>query len=191
MQFTLKGTPFIYQGEEMGLINYDFESIEQINDVESRNLYVELCKKMPEDKAFEIIKAGTREHARIPLPFEENLENADCFTETTKNLMKQQKLCDEIFETYKTLISLRKKDKSLVYSDFEVLSRKKDRFVYRRGNYIVNCNLSPKTCFAYKVKAPYTIIYDSYQTDVKSPVKKFQKLKPYQSMIIKCTPHNS
>ena len=70
--------------------------------------------KMPEDKAFEIIKAGTREHARIPLPFEENLEKADCFTETTKNLMKQQKMCDEIFETYKTLISLRKKDKSLV-----------------------------------------------------------------------------
>lgn len=191
MQFTLKGTPFIYQGEEMGLINYDFESIEQINDVESKNLYVELCKKMPEDKAFEIIKAGTREHARIPLPFEENLEKADCFTETTKNLMKQQKMCDEIFETYKTLISLRKKDKSLVYSDFEVLSRKKGRFVYRRGNYIVDCNLSEKTCAAYKVKAPYTIIYDSYQTDVKETDKKLKKLKPYQSLIIICTPHNS
>lgn len=191
IQFTLKGTPFIYQGEEMGLINYDFESIEQINDVESKNLYVELCKKMPEDKAFEIIKAGTREHARIPLPFDENLEKADCFTETTKNLMKQQKMCDEIFETYKTLISLRKKDKSLVYSDFEVLSRKKGRFVYRRGNYIVDCNLSEKPCAAYKVKAPYTIIYDSYQSDAKEPARDLKKLTPFQSVIIKCTPHNS
>lgn len=191
MQFTLKGSPFVFQGEEMGLLNYDFDSIEDINDVESKNLYVELCKKMPEDKAFEIIKAGTREHARIPLPFEENLEKADSFAKPTKKLMKQQKPCDEIFETYKALIDLRKKDKSLIYSDFEVLSHKKGRFVYRRGNYIVDCNLGEKACAAYKVKAAHTIIYDSYQTGAKETARDLKKLKPYQSVIIKCTTFNS
>ena len=146
---------------------------------------------MPEDKAFEIIKAGTREHARIPLPFEEKLEKSDSFAKTAKNLMKQQKPCDEIFETYKALIDLRKKDKSLIYSDFEVLSRQKDRFVYRRGNYIVDCNLSEKPCAAYKVKTAHTIIHDSYQPDVKEPARDLKKLNPFQSVIIKCTPHNS
>ena len=186
MQFTLKGTPFVYQGEEIGVLNYDFESIEQINDVESRNLFVELCKKMPEDKAFEIIKAGSREHARIPLPFEENLKNADCFTETTKNLMKQQVMCDEIFETYKTLIALRKNDKSLVYSDFELLSCKKNRFVYRRGNYIVDCNLDSKACASYKIKSPCTVVFDSYQREVKAGDAAVKTLKPYQAVIYKC-----
>ena len=48
IQFTLRGTPFVFQGDEIGLENYDFNSIDQINDVESRNLYIELCKKMDE-----------------------------------------------------------------------------------------------------------------------------------------------
>ena len=55
LQLTLKGTPFIYQGQELGLANVDFASINEINDVESRNLYQELCGKMPSEEAWKRI----------------------------------------------------------------------------------------------------------------------------------------
>ena len=45
MQFTLKGTPFVFQGDEMGLVNYDFKFIEEITDVEAKGYYQELLKK--------------------------------------------------------------------------------------------------------------------------------------------------
>lgn len=61
LQLTLKGTPFIYQGQELGLANVDFASINEINDVESRNLYQELCGKMPSEEAWKRILAGTRD----------------------------------------------------------------------------------------------------------------------------------
>ena len=71
LQLTLKGTPFIYQGQELGLANVDFASITEINDVESRNLYQELCGKMPSEEAWKRILAGTRDHARAPMPWKD------------------------------------------------------------------------------------------------------------------------
>lgn len=70
MQFTLRGTPFIYQGDEMGLTNYDFTSMDEITDVEANNYYDEKVSegKNPED-VFKIILAGTREHGRVLLPW--------------------------------------------------------------------------------------------------------------------------
>ena len=46
IQFTLKGTPFVFQGDEMGLVNYPFTSMEQITDVEAKGYYQELLQKM-------------------------------------------------------------------------------------------------------------------------------------------------
>lgn len=63
LQMTLKGTPFIYQGQELGAVNADFHDMEEIRDVESRNLYQKLIGSMPEEAAFRKIKWGTRDHA--------------------------------------------------------------------------------------------------------------------------------
>lgn len=57
LQLTLKGTPFIYQGQELGLANVDFASINEINDVESRNLY-RSCAAKPSEEAWKRILAG-------------------------------------------------------------------------------------------------------------------------------------
>ena len=94
IQLTLKGTPFIYQGQEIGMVNQDFKSIEQLRDVESLNLYLELMesagasegqrgtvksqknpvnpqkdsvKSQIEEAAFAKVLAGTRDHARTPV----------------------------------------------------------------------------------------------------------------------------
>ena len=74
MQLTMKGTPFIVKEDEMGLSNYAFTSMEQIKDVEAKGYYNELLEKgkSPEE-AFAIILAGTREHCRVLLPWNEKL----------------------------------------------------------------------------------------------------------------------
>ena len=73
LQFTLKGTPFVFQGDEMGLANYDFTSIDQLTDVEAKGYYEEKCKTESKEKVFAELLAGTREHCRVLLPWNENV----------------------------------------------------------------------------------------------------------------------
>ena len=125
MQMTLKGTPFVYQGDEMGLVNYVFNSPDEPTDVEAKGLVAELREKgKSEEEILKTINAGTREHTRILLPWNE-------YPETLREGLRQP-INEEITQTYKELIALRKSDKTLVYGDFEVINGKKDRFVYSR-----------------------------------------------------------
>jgi len=137
MQMTLKGTPFIFQGDEMGLTNYKFTSMEQITDVEAKGYYAEYLEKMSEKEAFAKILAGTREHTRVLLPWNEKLPS---YHEGLR-----QEIRENITDVYRELIKLRHTDETFVYGDFEVLSKEKDRFVYRRTlgekEYIIDCNL--------------------------------------------------
>lgn len=164
MQFTLKGTPFIFQGDEMGLVNYDFESMDQIEDVESKGFYNEYTEKMGRAEAFNIILAGTREHARILLPWNENTNNRP-------ELVRQQKANDELFGIYRFLIKLRRESHTLKYGSFKVLNSKKGRFVFQRNDivtndcnkandytYLVDCNLEPIAKKAYKAKG-YELVF--------------------------------
>ena len=156
MQFTLRGTPFVFQGDEMGLKNYGFTSMEQITDVEAKGLYAELLAKGKTDKeAFATILAGTREHTRVLLPWNEVLPSYH------EGLT--QEVDEEVRECYKYMMALRKADETLIYGDFKVLNRKKDRFTYSRSlnghKYIVDCNLGKKKQKAYVSRGEYELVY--------------------------------
>lgn len=146
MQLTLKGTPFIFQGDEMGLTNYEFISPDEPTDVEAKGLVKELrAKGISEEEILKTINAGTREHTRILLPWN---VYPDDFREGLR-----QSADPQITETYQTLIRLRRSDKTLVYGAFEVIQDAKDRFVYSRTlngtSYIVDCNLGKTPRKAY------------------------------------------
>lgn len=133
IQLTLKGTPFIYQGQEMGAVNASFQDISQLQDVESLNLYEEFCETMDADEAFQKILAGTRDHARVMMDWEE--------------AEAQEKDKDSVYTFYKKLILLRKRNPALVYGDVKFLHvRRKDLFTWIRtlgkDNWYVECNLS-------------------------------------------------
>ena len=155
MQFTLKGTPFLFQGDEMGLSNYEFTSMEQITDVEAKGYYEEQTRKRPKEEVFAEILAGTREHCRIPLPWNETVPS--CYEGL------KQEINEEVREAYRTLLALRKKDETFVYGDFEVISKAKDRFVYRRifgeKEYMIDCNLGNHKKRAWKPGGEFEIIY--------------------------------
>ena len=137
MQLTLKGTPFLFQGDEMGLVNYKFSSMDQVTDVEAKGYYAEYLENMSAEDAFKKILSGTREHTRVLLPWNETLP------EYHQGL--HQSIREGVTEAYKKLIALRHGDPTFVYGEFEVLNKKKDRFVYARsldGNkYVIDCNL--------------------------------------------------
>jgi oligo-1,6-glucosidase len=107
LQLTLRGTPFLYQGDEVGSRNEPFTSIKEIHDVESLGLYAELVKTMPPDKAFKKILAGTRDHARTPLRWDE--------------LERQRNASDSVWRFYQSLIALRRSSRALIYGKLEFL----------------------------------------------------------------------
>ena len=172
MQFTLKGTPFVFQGDEMGLVNYPFVSMEEVYDVEAKGKYAELIEagKTPEE-AFKVILAGTREHTRVLLPWNE-------FPEGTRPELIQ-KVRTEVTDYYKELIALRRQEQALIYGDFAVLDKSKDRFVYKRTyegkEFVIDCNLGEKPRKAWK--------HDGYEMVLLYEAEDLPMLAPYEARI--------
>lgn len=118
IQFMLKGLPFIYQGQEIGMENVDFTSIDQIDDVSSRAEYV-VAKNagLSEKEALDVVKFFSRDNARTPYHWNQNAHAG--FTTGTPwicvnpnytdiNLADQIDRKDSVYAYYKTLIALRK-----------------------------------------------------------------------------------
>ena len=168
MQMTLKGTPFIFQGDEMGLVNVDFTSMDQITDVEAKGYYDEQIQKKSHDEVFKILLAGTREHTRILLPWNKTLPSWHQGLKQEANL--------KVTEVYKQLIALRHSDHALVYGDFNVLNKKKNHFTYtREDKYLIDCNLSDQNEKAFSVSKEWQLIYPKM-------VDK-NTMKPYEARI--------
>lgn len=128
IEMTLRGTPYIYQGQEISMSNGDFESIEEINDREAIGTYNELIKKgKSKEKAFFRTKTGTRDNARTPFQWKD-AENAG-FTDGTPwlritsdyvryNAEDETNRPDSVLNFYKKAIRLRRENEALVYGEF-------------------------------------------------------------------------
>ena len=173
IQFTLKGTPFVYQGDEMGLKNYPFESIDDISDVESKGYYKQLLETKSKEETWKIILAGTREHTRILLPFNH-------YDESFKKEYIQS-IDEGITSCYRELIALRKNSEALIYGDFKVLDKKKGKFVYSRilnnEEFIIDCNLTDKPIKAYRVNEHKIVFPHALENE--------KTLSPYEARIYK------
>jgi oligo-1,6-glucosidase len=156
IQLTLKGTPFVFQGQEIGSINQEFQTIEDLRDVESINLYQELVPKIGADRAFKKVMCGSRDHARTPMQWSGEENNG--FSEGTPwivahgensnwNVENQLKAEDSVFNFYKMLIDIRKSHQSLIYGEFKPVDlKRKNIFTYYRilagESFYVECNLT-------------------------------------------------
>lgn len=142
IQLTLRGTPFIYQGQELGMINQNFQSIADLRDVESLNLYEELCSTMNKEKAFARVLAGSRDHARTPMQW--NDQKYAGFSDGKPWIMmdKDYKNCNaakqlqnenSVLRFFQKLIALRKAHRVIYYGDVQFTNQKeKDLFTYYR-----------------------------------------------------------
>ncbi len=155
----MKGTPYIYQGEELGMTNVRFESIDEYNDIESLNMYKDrISKGYTHDEIMESIYVKGRDNARTPMQWNDS-ENAGFTTGTpwlaiNKNyneINAKQCLEDEnsIFHHYRKLINIRKNNDTIIYGDYTLLCPEdKNIFAYTRelngDKILVVCNFYDK-----------------------------------------------
>ena len=142
MQLTLKGTPFIYQGQEIGMVNFDFDRMRQLNDVESKNVERVLRRfHVPQRLRWKIIRRTSRDNARTP--FQWNEEKGAGFTDGRPwlginrnseqiNLSRQEKDPESIWQWYKDLSRLRRDSAVLRQGEFVPLEVGEQVFAYRR-----------------------------------------------------------
>ncbi len=159
MLLTGRGTPYIYQGEELGMMNCDFNDMSELRDVESINKYAEMLEKgIPEAEAWKTILAGSRDNSRTPMCWNKS-ENAGFTTGTPWIRLNgdylecnaESQIADRTspFNYYKALIALRKEFKStLVYGDFIPLKTGDKTFcLYRtskENKFYIEMNLTEK-----------------------------------------------
>lgn len=140
----MQGSPYIYQGEELGMTNYPFRSPDDFRDIESINAYKEWCLSgnVSHEDFWPCITFRSRDNARTPVQWDDS-EQAG-FTSGTPwipvnpnykeiNAKAETKDPDSVFHYYKKLIALRKENPIMVYGKYEpLLEDSEELFVYTR-----------------------------------------------------------
>ena len=194
----MKGTPYIYQGEELGMTNVRFDDINEYNDIESLNMYKDrISKGYTHEEIMESIYAKGRDNARTPMQWDDS-ENAGFTTGTpwlavNKNYDKinaKQCLQDEnsIFNHYKKLIDIRKNNDTIIYGDYKLLCEDDENiFAYVRelngDKILVVCNFYDKDVeFKFDGDFNYSKLLLSNYNDSSKMIEKL-KLRPYEAVM--------
>ncbi|MGM1048966.1 MAG: glycoside hydrolase family 13 protein [Bacillota bacterium] len=127
----LQGTPYIYQGEEIGMTNVVFDSIEDYRDVETLNYYEQSrLQGQPEEVTMNAIHKKSRDNARTPMQWDDTphagFTEGEPWIKLNKNhqdINVKQALADSdsIFHYYRKLIAIRKQCQAIVYGDYKLL----------------------------------------------------------------------
>ncbi len=193
----LRGTPFIYQGEELGMVNPDYQSMDEYVDVECKNAYQELLDKgMSEDEAFAIIKAKSRDNSRVPMHWDDSKYAG--FSQVKPWLLpthqdeinvKKELAEGEVFAFYQKLIALRKQEAVISAGGFrEILPDDQQVFAYVReldGEKLVVFNNFYGKEAVISVPSDLQecgqILLDNYQREL-SCLPSELSLRPYESL---------
>ena len=152
----LRGTPFIYQGEELGMTNVPFRDISDIRDLESLNFYRLAAARGEAEKAWSAILQKGRDNARVPMQWSA-AENAGFTTgepwlmvnpnHDTIHVAAAEQDADSVLHFYRKLLRLRANSRTLIYGDFALIEREHPQvFAYTRSLekevYTIVCNMS-------------------------------------------------
>ncbi|EEE49558.1 alpha-glucosidase [Staphylococcus capitis] len=197
--FLQQGTPFIYQGQEIGMTNYPFDSIETFNDVAVKNEY-NIVKAQGGDvnALLNKYKMENRDNSRTPMQWDQSTNGG--FTNGTpwfpvnpnyKTINVEQQIHDpqSILQFYKDLIQLKKSDEIYTYGQFNLVDEDNPNlFAYTRTlnskKVLVVGNLTDQVS---KLNVPYLIENEQQVMlhNYSSHVIDFDKIQPYEAFVIK------
>lgn len=198
----MRGTPYIYQGEEIGMLNAHYPSIEQYRDVESLNFYQILLEKgKTKEEALETLAARSRDNSRTPMQW--NGEKYGGFSEAEPwlpmsaefrdeiTVEAQQKDEDSILTFYKRLISMRKMYPVIAKGEISFWETGTDMvLVYQRvlgeQRIVVFCNLGGKkqTIKAAREWSDFKVLLKNYECREMDPEEEMYTMEPYEFMVI-------
>ena len=197
----MQGTPYVYQGEELGMTNVPFESIDQFRDLDSINAYHELVedqKVFTHEEMMRYLRYKSRDNARTPFQWDDS-ENAGFSTGnpwimvnpnyTEINAKAQLADPDSVFHYYQKLIQLRKEKEIIVYGTYDLLlPDSKEIYMYTRTlgdeKLLVVCNFYEKEI---EVEIPEEFRNGNYlicNYNDQQPVSEKMKLRAYESFVI-------
>ena len=195
----MQGTPYVYQGEELGMTNCPFNKLENLRDLESINAYHELTEqgKISEEDMIAAINYKGRDNARTPMQWDDSayagFSTAEPWIMVNPNYTKinakdQVSREDSVFKYYQKLIRLRHNSDLIVYGTYDlILADDKDIYAYTRTlgdeKLIVYCNFSENTR---EVELPEEFtngkIFISNYDD--AAVNEKITLRPYEAIVI-------
>ncbi|MCM3357282.1 alpha-glucosidase [Psychrobacillus sp. MER TA 171] len=198
--FLMQGTPFIYQGQEIGMTNVQLPSIDDYDDIGMRNFYeIEIAKGRPHLEVMETIWTSGRDNSRTPMQWD-NTDNAGFTTGTpwmkvnpnysSINVEAQIKDEHSIYHFFKSMIKLRKEHEVFVYGAYNLLlETDPDVYVYTRylDNVfaVVLCNFRNKTVELdlHEVEQKdYRLVLSNFEGAPHTLTKK-ATLKPYETRV--------
>ena len=198
----MKGTPYIYQGEEIGMTDPKFKQISDYRDVESLNIYnIKKDKGLSEEEIIAILKRKSRDNSRTPVQWNANkhagfttgtpwIPTADNYQEINVGQALTNK--NSVFYHYQRLIQLRKEIDLITYGDYElILKDSKDIFAYVRNGenekLLVINNFYRKES---KFELPSELNFDDYESyillsnyDDSAQNYNSITLRPYESIV--------
>lgn len=195
----MQGTPYVYQGEELGMTNCPFNTLDNFRDLESVNAFHELTEqgKMTEEDMMAAIGYKGRDNARTPMQWDDSayagFSTANPWIMVNPNYTKinakdQVNREDSVFKYYQKLIKLRHESELIVYGTYDlILDDDKDIYAYIRTlgdeKLIVYCNFSENTR---EVEIPEEFVNGKVLISNYSDAKANQKitLRPYEAIVI-------
>ena len=195
----MQGTPYVYQGEELGMTNCPFNTLENFRDLESINAFHELTEqgKMTEEDMMAAISYKGRDNARTPMQWDDSayagFSTATPWIMVNPNYTKinakdQVNREDSVFKYYQKLIKLRHESELIVYGTYDlILDDDKDIYAYIRTlgdeKLIVYCNFSENTR---EVEIPEEFVNGKILISNYSDAKANSKitLRPYEAIVI-------
>lgn len=195
----MQGTPYVYQGEELGMTNCPFNTLDNFRDLESINAFHELTEqgKMTEEDMMAAISYKGRDNARTPMQWDDSayagFSTANPWIMVNPNYTKinakdQINREDSVFKYYQKLIKLRHESELIVYGTYDlILDDDKDIYAYIRTlgdeKLIVYCNFSENTR---EVEIPEEFVNGKVLISNYSDAKVNHKitLRPYEAIVI-------
>ena len=195
----MQGTPYVYQGEELGMTNCPFNTLDNFRDLESINAFHELTEqgKMTEEDMMAAIGYKGRDNARTPMQWDDSayagFSTANPWIMVNPNYTKinakdQVNREDSVFKYYQKLIKLRHESELIVYGTYDlILDDDKDIYAYIRTlgdeKLIVYCNFSENTR-ELELHEEFTngkVLISNY---IDAKVNHTITLRPYEAIVI-------
>ncbi|CAI3277010.1 alpha-glucosidase [Enterococcus cecorum] len=193
-----KGTPYIYQGEEIGMTNTAISDIAQARDIETINMYHErLANGYAKEDIIHSINVKGRDNARRPVQWNNHafagfstVEPWIAVNDNYENINVEQALADpdSIFYTYQKLIALRKENPIMIWGDFELVDTQEEVFAYLRKyqgeTWLVVTNFSNEAHdFKYDNAKAKEIVIENMPVQLSECLD--LTLKPWQAFVVK------